>query len=154
MIIRVRDKNNDERYFIEAAWIKWSWNKEAVSIAVYTHVTKTRVVAELNESKIEVAHVPSVYIHLENGDTVCIMNNDGKIIGQQQITIGAVNRRAERMLSLISISGLCAACIIEESCTLLKDHVAGCQCKVCEEYGKGAFFNNEIDSCDQPAPAR
>lgn len=96
MIVRVRDKHNEERYFIEAAWLKWDVTTEAVTIAVYTHITRTKVVAEMNQSKIEVAVSPTIYIHVNNGDTVSVINNAGKVISQKQIIVGIENKRARR----------------------------------------------------------
>ena len=83
MIIKVVDKNNHDKYLIDASWIRWEWNKEAVSIAVYTHVSRTN--GNCTRPNIEVAVVPSMYIHLTTGDTVYAMNNDGKTIDKKQI---------------------------------------------------------------------
>ena len=96
MIIKIVDKNNHDKYLIDASWIKWEWNKEAVSIAVYTHVTKTKQAGSLSKSEIEVAHVPSVYIHLTTGDIVYVMNNDGKTIDKKQMVVGTEDRKAYR----------------------------------------------------------
>ena len=87
MIIKIVDKNNEDLYLVDATWIKWSRNKEAVTIAVYTQITKTKHIGVTSQSEIEVAHVPSMYLHCNDGDTVYVMNNDGKTIDKKKIVI-------------------------------------------------------------------
>ena len=87
MIIKVLDKNNEDKYLIDASWIKWSQTKTTRTIAVYTHVTTTKNIGVTSKSEIEVAHVPSMYIHCNHGDMVYIMNNDGKTIDKKRIVI-------------------------------------------------------------------
>ena len=94
MIIRVVDKNDHDTHLIDATWIRWEWNKEAVSIAVYTHVSRTR--GNCTRPEIEVAVVPSIYVHLTTGDTVYIMNNDGKVVHTKQMVVGTEDRKAHR----------------------------------------------------------
>jgi hypothetical protein len=89
MIIKVLDKNNEDKYLIDASWIKWSRTKSTYSIAVYTHVTTTKSIGSTSKSEIEVAQIPSMYLHLYHGDMVYIMNNHGKTIDKKRIVIFA-----------------------------------------------------------------
>lgn len=87
MIIKIVAANQEDKYLIEASWIKWSWDQGTATIAVYTHITTTKQVGSMSKSEIEVAHVPSMYIHPNPGDTVFVMNNDGKTIDKKKIVI-------------------------------------------------------------------
>jgi hypothetical protein len=87
MIIKVVNSMNEVNCHIEAAYIKWSRSKDFVTIAVYQATTKTRSIGATRESEIVLVTAPTTYLHCSNGDTVYIMNNDGKTIDKKKITI-------------------------------------------------------------------
>jgi hypothetical protein len=82
MFIKVLDENNQNKYFMEAAYIEW---QTPICIAVYPNRTKTKHVGSVAESETEVATKPSLYLHVKTGDTVYIMNNDGKTVDKKRI---------------------------------------------------------------------
>lgn len=156
MIIKVQNKHNEVRLMVECAYFVWRrgprWHLEIHSMTTRTHKAST-----ISETKIEIE--PGIHISVYDGDTVYVMNDDGKLIERVEVFVTKSAKRAQRMLNAISVGGLCKACIIEESCTLLKDNEVECvgfrplcdddkcRCEVCEEYGTGAFTDNNIDMC-------
>ncbi len=87
MFIKVLDPNNEVKYHIEASYIKWAKNTDSYCISVYPMITKGKQVGVLSSSESEVSNMPSVYIHVNHGDTVFVMNSDGKTIDKKKINL-------------------------------------------------------------------
>jgi len=89
MIIKVVDETGEDKYLVEASYIKWSKNEASYCIAVFPIITKTNSVNQLRKSETEVSCTPSIYIHVNHGYTVYVMNDAGKTVDKKHIVIEA-----------------------------------------------------------------
>lgn len=120
MYIKVQDKDNQNKYHIEASYIKWTNNGE-----IYPILTRGKTAGSIRTSETEVANMPSIYVHLNHGDTVYVMNNDGKTIDKKHI-------------DLVEEKWTCPKCghlnlASEEKCTGRPDIEGSCWCPKPEE---------------------
>ena len=130
MIIKVQDKNLNDRFLVEAAYIRWDYVASGTTYAIlefYIVATQSRTAGI--EAK------PSLRLRINRGDRVFIMNSEGKTIDSKKIDLrekghphphhygdddGCSSRSGAKEIDL------CNSCVRQSDCTIAVGRTAGC----------------------------
>lgn len=100
MIIKVQDDNLNDRFLVEAAYIRWVEPNEEeacyVILEIYIVASHSKKVGSVAVYDTAIEEHPSLRLRIYDGDRVFIMNDEGKTIDAKRITIGAESKREER----------------------------------------------------------
>lgn len=94
MIIKIQDDDLNDRFLVEAAYIKWaegddSLDKPYVVLEAYIVADHTKSSGNVSVHSTSIEEHPSLRLRIYHGDRVFVMNNEGKTIDAKTITIGS-----------------------------------------------------------------
>ena len=86
MIVKVLDDQQQDRFLVEAAFIRWNrFDAEDDFIILEVHVIATQSAGSISMSGIE--EDPSLRLRIYHGDRVFIMNDEGRTIDSKRIQL-------------------------------------------------------------------
>ena len=97
MIIKVQDDNFNDRFLVEAAYIRWDFNNDDYAVMeihiVAEHTQKTGSIAVTTPA---IEEHPSLRLRICHGDRVFVMNNEGKTIDSKRIELNEEDAKKRR----------------------------------------------------------
>lgn len=122
MIIKVQNDSQQDRFLVEAAYIRWDYVATGTTYAIlefYIVATQSRTAGTINKSSTGIEADPSLRLRIYHGDRVFVMNNEGKTIDSRHINLENERSGANKI-------DLCDSCIRQGDCTISAGRTTGC----------------------------
>lgn len=90
MIIKVQNSTHQDKFTVEAAFIRWLNDEDQNCMILEVHVltTRTKRIGDTSLASTGIERVASLDLKVYDGDIVYIMNDEGKTIDSKHIVIG------------------------------------------------------------------